>query len=71
VIFEILGSLGGIVAFIGAVWVVVRAIARNVRATEDNTKATDGLASEMRDLRGVVNGHGERIATLEGWRAGR
>lgn len=71
VVFEILGSLGGIVAFVGAVWVIVRAILRNVSATEDNTKATSELSHEMRELRTIVNGHGERIAALEGWKAGK
>jgi hypothetical protein len=70
-IFEVLGSLGGVVAFSGAVWVIVRAIARNVQATEENTKATQGLSAEMREMRTVVNGHGERIASLEGWRSGK
>lgn len=70
-VYEVLGSLGGVVAFIGAIWVIVRAIMRNVSATEDNTTATQNLSGEMRELRTVVNGHGERIARLEGWRAGR
>ena len=70
-IWTIFGSLGGIVTVIGAVWFIVRAILRNVSATEDNTQATNSLSTEMRELRTIVNGHGERIATLEGWRAGR
>jgi hypothetical protein len=71
VVYEVLGSLGGVVAFIGAIWVIVRSILRNVTATEENTKATNNLAGEMRELRTIVNGHGERIARLEGWRSGK
>jgi hypothetical protein len=57
----ILGSLGGITAFLGAVWVVVRAVVRQSAATRDNTAAVEQLSSQLRD-------YGERIARLEGAR---
>lgn len=69
----ILSSLGGVAVFAGAVWAIVRAIARQVRATEDNTSALKTLAEtqqkQTEKLDGVVivvNQHGERIARLEG-----
>lgn len=66
---EILGSLGGIVAFCVAVWAIIRAILKQVTATENNTKATntnteaiDALKTKVGDLERTVNVQAERIA---------
>lgn len=65
----ILGSLGGVAAFMTAIVLVIRAIARQVSSTEDNTKATNDAAAEIKalkeavsDLRNMVNVQAERIA---------
>ena len=67
-IWTVLGALGGIVAFLGAVAVVVRAIARQIRTTDRNTQAVNDLTREITALKTVFNGHETRISRLEGWR---
>lgn len=75
VVLTILGALGGVVVFGGAVWTVIRAIFKQVGATEDNTKALHDLQRTVESLNGRLNDqdgrlhdHGERIARLEGAR---
>jgi len=67
-VFTVLGALGGIVAFISAIMIVVRAIARQISTTERNTNAVKELTSEIQALKAGYNGHESRISNLEGWR---
>lgn len=60
------GALGGFAVFSGAVWTIVRSIARQVSATTDNTTALKALSSKLDQIDGTVAQHGERIARLEG-----
>jgi len=69
-IFAVLGSLGGIVAFAGAMWVIIRAVFRNINAVEDNTDAVKKLTERMDKHDGMFMSYGERIARLEGRRDG-
>lgn len=68
-VFAILGSLGGIVAFITAIVLVIRSVARQVSSTEDNTAAIKEASEEIKalkvavsDLKNTVNVQAERIA---------
>lgn len=70
-IFAVLGSLGGLTAFGTAIWIVVRAIFRQVGATEDNTRALDELRSSVLKLDVQVDEHAQRLARLEGFRQRR
>jgi hypothetical protein len=65
-ILAVLGSLGGVVAFVGAVWVVVRAIFRQSGATKDNTEAVDRLTSSVDKMNGEFHHLSERVSRLEG-----
>jgi hypothetical protein len=60
------GALGGFVAFGLAVATIVRAIARMVSATTDNTAALSELSKKLEGLDNRVDQQGERIARLEG-----
>jgi hypothetical protein len=62
----VLGSLGGIAAIIAAVWVIVRAIFRQVHATEDATAAINRLGVKVDRLEGTLSDLRERVARLEG-----
>jgi predicted PurR-regulated permease PerM len=64
-IAAILGSLGGVVAFIAAISVVVRSIARQVQATVDNTRALKDLKDTVLKLDATVDGHTLRIQRVE------
>lgn len=66
IVLSILGSLGGIVVFIGAVFAVVRAVFSLTGATKDNTQALKELSDEVHRLGSVQGDHGERLARLEG-----
>ncbi len=63
---EICASFGGLVALITAVWVITRAIFRQVHTTEENTVQLGQLQGEITKLRTTINTHGERIARIEG-----
>lgn len=67
-IFAILGSLGGIVAFLGGVTLLLRGIVRNVDATKDNTTALNKLAGELDKIKIIQNSHGAEIQSLRDWR---
>lgn len=64
-ILLVLGSSGGIVAFLSAVVIIGRGIFRQVAATEDNTKALQGLTDEVHDLKTMTGSHETRITVLE------
>jgi hypothetical protein len=61
----ILGSLGGIAAFFGAFGVVVRAIFRQVSATEDNTAALNRLEVTVTKLDTQQGDLAHRVTVLE------
>lgn len=61
----VLSSFGGIAAFLSAVVIVVRAIFKQVGATEDNTKALHELSDKFEKQSQIVNGHENRIGRLE------
>jgi hypothetical protein len=61
----ILSSLGGIVAFITGISLVVRAILKNVNATRDNTRALEELIKSVTQLRESDEAQNVRIAVLE------
>lgn len=63
---EILGSLGGLVAFVVAVVAVFRGVFGQVQATRDLTAAVRELRMAITQLDGKVDGHAERISRLEG-----
>lgn len=58
----VLTSLGGLVAFLSAALMIIRAVFRNVDATKDNTKAITGLTDKM-------TGVDKRVGQLEIWQA--
>ncbi len=64
-IFAILGSLGGVVAFLGAIAVIVRAISRQVGATESNTKALLDLKATVQKLDSTVDDQNVRLVRVE------
>lgn len=68
----IMGALGGLTAFAGLIWVVVRATAGRVRSIDDNTAAVRALTTKLDGLASTVSDQGTRLARLEGsrgWRA--
>lgn len=68
IVISVLASLGGIVTFITAVWIAVRSIFAQTTAIRDNTQAIQELTKQFNTMDNRLNIHGERIATLEGWR---
>lgn len=67
---EWLGALGGAAVFATAVWAVIRAILKQVNATEDNTQATRANTVAIANLDGKVTKlettvavQGERLTT--------
>lgn len=58
-VLGILGALGGLVVFVGAVVTVARGIFRQIAATEANTAA-------LGELTGTLKDHETRIARIEG-----
>jgi len=70
----ILASLGGVVAFLGMLFVIVKSVFRQVNATEDNTKALNELSEQIKGMADQLNDHETRISVVErtGWpRSGR
>ena len=61
----ILGSLGGVVAFITLVFVTLKAIFRQVNATDKNTKATEKLTEAVGELNKQFVNLDRRVAILE------
>lgn len=65
---EVLGSLGGITAFGTSIFIVLRAVARQMSATQGNTEAMKENTQAIRELRTKVGDldrtvavHSERI----------
>lgn len=74
---EWLGALGGAAVFATAVWAVIRAILKQVNATEDNTTATRAntvaiasLDKKVTQLETTVAVQGERV-TAQGREIGQ
>jgi flagellar biogenesis protein FliO len=70
VVFSVIGSLGGIVTFIGAVWLLLRGIIHQQDAVKENTTAITNLTTEIHSLTDKVGGHDTRLSVLEDWRKG-
>ena len=64
-IFAVLGSLGGVVAFLGAIAVIVRSISRQVSATESNTRALNELKATVQKLDSTVDDQNVRLVRVE------
>lgn len=71
VILAVLGSLGGITAFITGTFFVVRGLFAQASATRTNTVAVNKLTEEIEKLDDRLDTHAERIAKLEGHNARR
>lgn len=61
----ILSSLGGIVSFVGGIFLVVRAILKNVNATKENTAALENLIKTVTILKESDDNQNIRLAVLE------
>jgi hypothetical protein len=64
----VLSALGGIAAFAGLMWVIMRAAASRIRAIDDNTDAIRELSGKLDRIAALAEGHETRISRLEGWR---
>lgn len=62
----VVASLGGVLALVGAMVTVVRAIFRQVQATEELTRAVRDLRVSMNRNEERISALGERLARLEG-----
>lgn len=62
----VVASLGGVLALVGAMVTVVRAIFRQVAATEELTRAVRDLRLSMNRNEERISALGERLARLEG-----
>lgn len=67
-IVAVLTSLGGIVAFFGALFVIIKAIAKQINTTEANTRALSELNETVKTLDRNYDSLRERVAALEGGR---
>jgi hypothetical protein len=61
----ILSSLGGIIAFCGAVIIIGRGIFRQTEAVKANTKALEALPEQINKLIIRLDGHDIDIAVLK------
>lgn len=61
----ILSSLGGIIAFLTVVAIVVKAIFRIVNTTEENTVAVKDNTKAITEIVNRLNTHETRLAVLE------
>lgn len=64
-VIALFGSLGGIVAVLGAILILGRGVFRQVSATEDNTKALQDLTGRVESLFQLYSNHETRISVLE------
>lgn len=65
-IFAVLGSLGGVVAFAGAIYVVLRGAFEQSRAVKDNTRAIDALTRQLNTMAEDLADTREDVAFLKG-----
>lgn len=61
----IVSSLGGIIAFLTVIGIVVRAIFRIVNTTEDNTEALKANTAAINEILSRLNHHETRLGILE------
>jgi hypothetical protein len=61
----VLSSLGGVLAFAGVIFTIIRTVFKEVGAIEDNTKATQANTLKLTEMTEKINGHDTRIAVLE------
>ena len=61
----VLGSLGGIIALISAVFLVIKWIMKLVNATNDNTKALTDVNNSLESFGNTVQQHTVDIAILK------
>lgn len=61
----IISSLGGIIAFLTVIGIVVRAIFRIVNTTEDNTDALKENTKAINEILSRLNHHETRLGILE------
>jgi uncharacterized protein YybS (DUF2232 family) len=62
---EILGSLGGIVAFVTAVFLIIRAIFKQINAIDDNTTEIRETRDQVTKMAEKISDHDVRIHILE------
>lgn len=67
-VLAIFGAVGGLGVFGGAAWAIIRAIFRQIGATEANTDALNRLSGKVDSLDGTVDDLRIRVARLEGGR---
>jgi hypothetical protein len=64
-ILAILGSLGGVAAFITAIYVIIKAAFGQVNATKENTKALNRVSDTIDKLDKRVDQHDIDIAVIK------
>lgn len=64
-VLAVLGALGGASAFVTIITVTLRAIFRQVNATEKNTSATENLTKAVESLHGKFEQLDRRVMILE------
>lgn len=64
----VLSSLGGALAFIGAIWVILKSVFGQISATKANTAAVENLTKQLGAFQEVQRKQGEDIAYLKGRR---
>jgi hypothetical protein len=65
-VLAVLGALGGAAVFVTAVVAVIRAIFKQISATEANTVALQQMSGQMGNANGRLDNHETRISRLEG-----
>jgi hypothetical protein len=61
-----LGALGGLAAFIGLVWLVVRGLIGWARSVDANTSAIRDLTDELHEFGGRLDNQESRLSYVEG-----
>jgi hypothetical protein len=60
-----IGGISGIVVLLSAIVVIGRGIFRQVNATEENTRALQGLSEKMVHMETMYQNHETRLTVLE------
>jgi hypothetical protein len=61
----LVGALGGVIVFFGALYAVIKSAFAQVTATKDNTKALEKLTSTVNGQDGRLDNHEIRLTRLE------
>jgi hypothetical protein len=64
-VWQVLGSVGGIVALLTAVWLILRGIFKWISATEANTEALKELTKIVAKSDERLDNHETRLVVLE------